>query len=159
MRPRVYKRPRNYNASRYHGCLIKGPSETPRTSHQYGTEGLKGDLNCRGIRAYTEKTMFPFPLKLNGLWSWCQFSFLFSELNGIQFCLKLKGKLWPRSYPIQCERKWEHSFLSVSDGQRKVFQSIGLVLNRGRGNPSCQHQQFPSKNETYEMLLIAILVN
>ena len=35
------------------------------------------------------------------------------EPNGIPFDSKLKGKLSPRSYPIQCERKWNTSFLSV----------------------------------------------
>ena len=35
------------------------------------------------------------------------------EPNGIPFGSKSKGKLSPRSYPIQCERKWKHSFLSV----------------------------------------------
>ena len=35
------------------------------------------------------------------------------ELNKIPFGLKSKGKLSPRSYPIQCERKWNTSFLSV----------------------------------------------
>ena len=35
------------------------------------------------------------------------------EPNGNSFCSKLKGKLPPRSYPIECERKWKHSFLSV----------------------------------------------
>ena len=40
-------------------------------------------------------------------------SFLFNfEPNGIPFGSKLKGKLSPRSYPIQCERKWKYSFLS-----------------------------------------------
>ena len=33
------------------------------------------------------------------------------EPNGIPFSSKLKGKLSPRSYPIQCER--ESSFLSA----------------------------------------------
>ena len=33
--------------------------------------------------------------------------------NGIPFCSKSKGKLLPRSYPIQCERKRESSFFSV----------------------------------------------
>ena len=36
------------------------------------------------------------------------------ESNGIQFGSKSKGKLSPRSYPIQCERKWKYSFLSVA---------------------------------------------
>ena len=36
------------------------------------------------------------------------------EPNRIPFGSKLKGKLSPQSYPIQCERKWKHSFLSVN---------------------------------------------
>ena len=35
------------------------------------------------------------------------------ELNGIPFGSNLKGKLSPRSYPIQCGRKWKYSFLNV----------------------------------------------
>ena len=35
------------------------------------------------------------------------------EPNGIQFGSKSEGKLSPRSYPIQYERKWIYSFLSV----------------------------------------------
>ena len=35
------------------------------------------------------------------------------EPNGIPFDPKSKGKLTPRSYPIQFERKWKHGFLSV----------------------------------------------
>ena len=35
------------------------------------------------------------------------------EPNGFQFGSKSKGKLSPRTYPIQFERKWKHSFLSV----------------------------------------------
>ena len=41
----------------------------------------------------------------------------FSEINIlIMFTIiiiKSKGELLPRSYPIQCERKWKYSFLSV----------------------------------------------
>ena len=33
--------------------------------------------------------------------------------NGIPFGSKSKGKMSPRSYPIQYERKWKHSFLRV----------------------------------------------
>ena len=40
------------------------------------------------------------------------FSFDF-EPKGIPFGSKSKGKLSPRSYSIQCERKWIHSFLSA----------------------------------------------
>ena len=35
------------------------------------------------------------------------------EPNGVPFGSKSKGKLSPRSYPIQCERKLKYSFLSV----------------------------------------------
>ena len=35
------------------------------------------------------------------------------EPNGIPFGSKLQGKLFPRSYPIKFERKWNTSFLSV----------------------------------------------
>ena len=35
------------------------------------------------------------------------------EPNGKPFGSKSKGKLLLRSYPIQCERKWKYSFLSV----------------------------------------------
>ena len=35
------------------------------------------------------------------------------EPNGIPFDSKSKGNLSLRSYPIQCERKWKLSFLSV----------------------------------------------
>ena len=34
------------------------------------------------------------------------------EPNGNPFGSKSKGKLSPRSYPIQCERKWNTSSLS-----------------------------------------------
>ena len=39
--------------------------------------------------------------------------FLIFEPNKIQFCSKSKGKLSPRSYTIQSERKRKCSFLSV----------------------------------------------
>ena len=43
------------------------------------------------------------------------------ERNGITFGSKSKGKLSLRSYPIQCERKWKHSFLSAAG---KWFQYL-----------------------------------
>ena len=36
------------------------------------------------------------------------------EPNGIQFGSKSRGKLSPRSYPNQRERKWKYSFLGVT---------------------------------------------
>ena len=45
----------------------------------------------------------------------CGDSFPFNfEPNRIPFCSKSKGKLSPRSYQIQFERKWKYSFLSVA---------------------------------------------
>ena len=35
------------------------------------------------------------------------------EQNGNPSGLRSEGKLSPRSDPIQCERKWKYSFLSV----------------------------------------------
>ena len=35
------------------------------------------------------------------------------EPNGFPFGSKSKGKLSPRSYPIQCERKLKYSFVSA----------------------------------------------
>ena len=36
------------------------------------------------------------------------------ESNGIPFSSKSKGKLSPRSHPIQYKRNWKYSFLSVA---------------------------------------------
>ena len=44
------------------------------------------------------------------------------ELNGIPFGSKLKGKLSPRSYPIQCERNWKYSFRSVGAGMSAIHK-------------------------------------
>ena len=57
------------------------------------------NLNLReNLMGYGRGSSFPFD----------------SEPNGFPFGSKSKGKLSPRSYPIQCERKWKYSFLSVS---------------------------------------------
>ena len=37
---------------------------------------------------------------------------------------KSKGKLSPRPYPIQCERKWKYSFLSVYN---EILASLGIM--------------------------------
>ena len=50
----------------------------------------------------------------------CGDSFPFDfEPNEIPFDSKSKGKLSPRSYPIQCERKWKYTFLNVSQNVEK----------------------------------------
>ena len=67
---------------------------------------------------HTEKTIFPFPFTVNGIWSWWQFSFRFwNRWNSIRF-RKPIGKLSPWTYPIQFERKWKYSVLSVT---RNIF--------------------------------------
>ena len=73
------------------------------------------------------------------------FSFDF-EPNGIPCGSKLKGKLSPRSYPIQYERKWKYGFLSVA------FPSLGetaylIWLRRfyGAGVVIACHWQGPRK--------------
>ena len=56
-------------------------------------------------------------------------SFPFSfEPNGNPFGAKSKGTLSPQSYPIQCEREWKFSFLSVCvDSRLKRFKLIAVV--------------------------------
>ena len=49
------------------------------------------------------------------------------EPNGIPFGSKSKGKLSPRSYTIQYERKWKHSFLSVQPSERLAPIMGGLI--------------------------------
>ena len=53
------------------------------------------------------------------------------EPNGIPFGSKSKGKLSPRSYPIQFERKWKYSFLSV-----ETRQPLGVVFPVWRKIPA-----------------------
>ena len=43
------------------------------------------------------------------------------EPNGIPFGSKSKAKLSPRSYPIQCERKWKHSFFQCTEYNPEYF--------------------------------------
>ena len=52
------------------------------------------------------------------------------ELNGIPFGSKSKGKLSPRSYPIQVERKWKYSFLS--DEQLVTVHATALIFIRDK---------------------------
>ena len=56
------------------------------------------------------------------------------ESNVIPFGSKLKGKLSQRSYPIQCKRKWKHSFLSVlyKCGAQDTANCIGYVSVRSQ---------------------------
>ena len=81
------------------------------------------------FRSYTEKTIFTFPFILNGIWPWWQISFDF-EPNVILFGLKSKGKRSPRSYPIQFERKWIYSYLSVVKLYLITLEEINPHLTR-----------------------------
>ena len=76
---------------------------------------MKTDLECllKFSSMCTEKTIFPFPFKLKGYDRVDCFPSDF-EPNGIPFGSENRNvKLSPRSYPIQCERKWKYSFLSA----------------------------------------------
>ena len=50
------------------------------------------------------------------------------EPNRNPLGLKTEEKLSPRSYPIQCERKWKHSFLSLLDDLVSSMAKTGLAL-------------------------------
>ena len=57
------------------------------------------------------------------------------EPNGTPFGSKSKGKLSPRSYPIQCDRKWKYSFFSVRDADSKYLlcrteRTVSMLLTR-----------------------------
>ena len=47
------------------------------------------------------------------------------EPSGILFGSKSKEKLSPRSYPIQCERKWKYSFLRA---RRNIIQITVIYI-------------------------------
>ena len=59
------------------------------------------------------------------------------EPNGNPLGSKLKVKLSPRSYPIQCESKWKYSFLSV--GRKTATDRLIAVretgVSRHQGGP------------------------
>ena len=48
------------------------------------------------------------------------------EPNGSPFGSKSKGTLSPRSYPIQCERKWKYSYISSTHSVRTRYSDIGV---------------------------------
>ena len=109
----------NAASKQFHGWL---PRELDRSDLALSISLL--DLLKWLQYTYTEKTSIPFPFKLNGIWSWWQFSFWFSEPNWTPFGSKSKGKLSPRSYPIQFERKWNASFLSITRFSIAVLPTI-----------------------------------
>ena len=60
------------------------------------------------------------------------------EPNGIPFGSKSMGNLSPRSYPIQFERKWNKSFLSVGEGAATALYA-GKILTPDFLNRNCLH--------------------
>ena len=59
---------------------------------------------------YTEKTIFPFPFKLNGIWSWWQFSFRFwTKWISIWFKIERKTVTTIVSHSIWKEIEYEFS--------------------------------------------------
>ena len=101
--------------SRHNGAPIKSPLLNPQNISavmvQRGSKGLSIVPPC--LPRHSKKTSIPFPFKSNGIRSWWQFSFRFwTKWNSVWF-RKSEGKLSPRSYPIQYERKWNTSFLSA----------------------------------------------
>ena len=86
------------------------PSIGPPSTWREALPSRTAVILLRRKCTHTEKTLLPIPFTLNGIWSYWQFSFWFwTKWNSIlfdPFCS-------PRSYPIQCERNWKYSFLSV----------------------------------------------
>ena len=64
------------------------------------------------------------------------------EPNGNPFGSISKGKLSPRSYPIQCERKWNTSFLSEAEMHVRLIQKQGWKKHH-REIGVCQHHGGP----------------
>ena len=51
------------------------------------------------------------------------------EPNKLPFDSKSKGKLPPRSYPIQCERKWKASFLSAREIYARKHEQFASLMS------------------------------
>ena len=74
-----------------------------------------------------------------------------NKWNSIWF-KKSKGKLSPRSYPIQCERKWKYSFLSVAGLQRATC--IRLIAIREIWCLSRHHGGIPENLRIYQSNIV-----
>ena len=82
--------PRGYSCSRHHESLFNGLLKPLRSSLQMVPREWRRTFKiCRG--ACSEKTRFPFPFALNGIWSWWQFSFRFwTKWISIWFKIEMK---------------------------------------------------------------------
>ena len=95
-------------SSRHQGARLKGPS----TLWKCGTEGFKKGPRIGQSLGTLRKLYFHSFSHWMGYDRGDSFPFDF-EPSGFPFGSKSNGKLSPWSYPIQCERKWKYSFLSV----------------------------------------------
>ena len=118
----------------------------------------QADMSAEGfLSLYSEKTMFPFPFTVNGIWSWWQFF----EPNRISFGSKSKRKLSQRSYSIQFERKF--IFLCVvcpsmstrlgPQGRILHFlnssRTVGKNFKNSRGGWKCRWRKFCPKERSF----------
>ena len=78
------------------------------------------------------------------------------EINGIPFDSKSKGKLSPRSYPIQSEIKWKYSFsqCSVERTLDKTTAPIGCSNFTGAGLASQVYRaKLGCKNNPFKLVI------
>ena len=84
------------------------------------------------------------------------------EPNGIPFGSKSKGKLSPRSYSIQCERKRKYSFLSVKRlprQEKRHRQALAVRetdVSRHQGAPIEGPPETPRTSQHYHVKEIEI---
>ena len=80
-----------------------------------------------GNANYTEKTSIPFPFKLNGTWSWWQFSFQWKFNGNIVFSLKseLSHSSWRAKFNFSNSIDWiEFQFIVILGMQNLIFFSL-----------------------------------
>ena len=80
-------------------------------------------INAFICTIHTEKTRFTFIFKLNGIWSWWEFSFQI----WIPFGPKSIGKLSPRSYPIVNHVNWWQINLMQINKFTSSFLTLYLI--------------------------------
>ena len=78
-----------------------------RNSFAGRAEASKSMSNPRAERACTEKTIFPFPFTLNGIWSWWQFSYRFWTI-WISMWFKIDRKISALHRSVLGEKPREH---------------------------------------------------
>ena len=126
----------------FHGGPQLGPpyAERRQSLGQLGHQSLgRWRFSCVSLRIvagtvsvcnhHTEKTMFPFPFTLNGIWSWWQFSFRFwTKWNSIWLRIEKKAVTTTISHSIWKEIEYMFS------------QCIRHVIWYDRTASVCNHQ-------------------